>query len=51
MSTADHVLPPLPCRVRLRLAAHRRIDRLGAWLCGHHATGAAEGLWRACRMI
>jgi len=44
-------LPPLPRRIRLRLAVHRRIDRLGAWLCDHHAAGAAERLWRTCRMI
>ena len=43
--------PPLPYRTRLQLAAHRRIDRAGAWLCGHHCARAAELMWRLCRMI
>lgn len=43
--------PPLPYRTRLYLAAAGRIDRLGAWLCGHGCTSAAEWMWRACRMI
>lgn len=40
----------LPARTRARLAVQRRIDRLGAWLCGHGHSQAAELLWRACRM-
>lgn len=41
----------LPPATRIRLAVARRIDRAGAWLCGHHCTRAAEALWRICRMI
>ncbi|MEV7389599.1 hypothetical protein [Streptomyces sp. NPDC091215] len=44
------LLTPLPYRTRLRLAAELRIDRLGAWLCGHRCAPAAVWLWRACRM-
>lgn len=40
----------LPRRTRARLATVRRIDRIGAWLCAHHCTLAAEGLWRTCRL-
>lgn len=43
--------PARPTRIRLRLAVHRRIDRVGAWLCGHHCTRVALWMWRACRMI
>lgn len=43
--------PPLPYRTRLRLAAARRIDRAGAWLCGHHCVWLAEAMWRTCRMM
>lgn len=45
------LLTPLPARVRLRLHAAQCIDRVGAWLCGHGHTRAAERMWRACRMI
>jgi hypothetical protein len=45
------LLTPLPARIRLRLAVHRRIDRVGAWLCGHRCNRAALWMWRACRMI
>lgn len=41
----------LPPATRLRLAVARRIDRVGAWLCGHRCTWLAEMLRRACRMI
>lgn len=41
----------LPLTTRLRLAAARRIDRAGAWLCGHRCTRVAEAMWRVCRMI
>lgn len=44
-------IPPLPARTRLRLAATRRIDHLGAWLCGHGHPGAALRIWRTCHMI
>lgn len=44
-------LGDLPARTRLRLAAHRRVDRVGAWLCGHGCPRAALWLWRACRMV
>ena len=44
------LLTPLPAGTRLRLAVHRRIDRAGAWLCGHHCTWLAAAMWRACRM-
>ena len=44
------LLTPLPARIRLRLAVHRRIDQAGAWLCGHHCTRLAEWMWRACGM-
>lgn len=46
-----HSWPPLPYRTRIRLAAARRIDRLGAWLCDHGHASTAERIWRACRMI
>lgn len=47
------LLTPLPARARarLRLAVHRRIDRVGAWLCGHRCSRLALWIWRACRMI
>lgn len=45
------LLTPLPARIRLRLAVHHRIDRIGAWLCGHRCTRVAEMLWRVCRRI
>lgn len=48
MTGPARILPP---RTRLRLAVHRRIDQVAAWLCGLHAVAAAERLWRACRMI
>ena len=43
--------PPLPYRTRLHLAAVRRIDRAGAWLCGHRCGRLALRIWRVCRMI
>jgi hypothetical protein len=45
------LLTPLPARIRLRLAVHRRIDRAGAWLCDHRCPRVAEWMWRACRML
>lgn len=42
-------LTPLPARVRLRLAIHRRINRLGIHLVDHGHMRAAEWWWRACR--
>jgi hypothetical protein len=50
--SAHHVelLTPLPARIRLRLAVHRRIDRAGAWLCGNRCARAAVWLWRASGM-
>lgn len=43
--------PRLPLTTRARLHAERRIDAVGAWLCGHRCTRLAEWLWRACRML
>jgi hypothetical protein len=43
--------PSLPYGTRLRLAAVRRIDLLGAWLCDHGQQRAASRLWRIFRMI
>lgn len=43
--------PGLPYDTRLRLAAARRIDLIGAWLCDHGAQRAAGWLWRALRMM
>lgn len=45
------LLTPPPYRTRLRLAVHRRIDRAGAWLCGHRCSWMALWMWRVCRMI
>jgi hypothetical protein len=44
------LLTPLRARVRLRLAVHRRIDRVGFWLVERQHFRAAMWLWRACRM-
>jgi hypothetical protein len=44
------LLTPLPARVRMRLAVHRRINRVGFWLVERQHFRAAELLWRACRM-
>lgn len=44
------LLTPLPPRTRLRLAVVRRIDRAGAWLCGHRCTRLALWIWRASGM-
>jgi hypothetical protein len=44
------LLPPLPARIRLRLAVHHQVDRAGCWLAGRGNCRAAELLWRACRM-
>lgn len=41
----------LPPATRIRLALARRIDRAGAWLCGHRCTWVAEVMWRVCRML
>lgn len=51
-ANAHRVVPlmPLPARVRLRLAAHRRIDRAAIRLVDHGHYRAAGWLWRACRM-
>lgn len=51
MSDLHGWINQLPYRTRLRLAATRRIDHLGAWLCDHGRTSTAERIWRACRMI
>lgn len=45
------LLTPFPYRIRIRFAVHGRIDRVGAWLCGHRCTRVAEVMWRVCRMI
>ena len=42
--------PRLPLSTRVRLRAEHCIDRVGGWLAGHGWPGAAEWLWRACRM-
>jgi hypothetical protein len=42
--------PRLPYRTRARLRVQERIDGVGGWLAGHGYPGAAEWLWRACRM-
>jgi hypothetical protein len=44
------LLTPLPARVRMRLAVHRRINRVGFWLVERGRFRAAAWLWRACRM-
>lgn len=44
------LLTPLPRRVRLRLAAHRRIDHACGWLVEHRLHGPAIAIWRACGM-
>jgi hypothetical protein len=44
-------LTPLPARVRLRLAAHHRIDTVGCRLVERGHFRAAETPWRACRML
>lgn len=44
------LVPRLPATARARLRFEWHVDRLGAWLCGHHCTWAAVWLWRACRM-
>lgn len=45
------LLTPLPARIRLRLTVHRRIDRVGAWLCGHRCSWLALWIWRASGMV
>lgn len=45
------LLTPLPARTRLRLGVHRRIDRVGAWLCGHRLGRLAVWIWRASGMV
>lgn len=40
--------PVLRRRVRLRLAATRRINTTCCWLVEHGRDGAAVWLWRAC---
>lgn len=45
------LLTPLPARTRLRLAVHGRLDRVGAWLCGHRCSRLALWMWRVCRMV
>lgn len=45
------LLTPLPLRIRLRLAAARRIDLIGAWLCDHGHQQAAGRMWRVFRMM
>ena len=44
--------PRLPLHTLARLYTVGRIDRAGAWLCGHGPRGAraAEWMWRACRL-
>lgn len=42
--------PRLPLHTRARLGVERRIDAVAGWLAGHGHPGAAERLWRACRM-
>lgn len=44
------LLTPLPARIRLRLAVHRRIDGVCAWLCGHRCVRLAGWIWRASGM-
>lgn len=44
------LLTPLPARVRMRLAVHRRIDRICYRLVERQHFRAAMRLWRACRM-
>lgn len=46
-----HRLAPLPYDTRLRLAAARRIDLAGAWLCDHGHRRAAAWMWRTLRMM
>jgi hypothetical protein len=43
--------PRLPYRTRARLRAEHHLTAVGAWLIDHGHTGAAERLWRACRML
>lgn len=43
--------PQLPYRTRLRLAAARRVDLVGTWLCCHGRRRAAGWLWRALGMM
>jgi|HubBroStandDraft_2_1064218.scaffolds.fasta_scaffold610697_2 hypothetical protein len=38
-------LPP-PLKTRMRLRAHRRIDRTCGWLCGIHCERIARAIWR-----
>jgi hypothetical protein len=47
----DAWIRQLPLATRIRLALARRIDRAGAWLCGHHCNRLAVWMWRACRML
>lgn len=44
------LLTPPPARTRLRLGVHRRIDRVGAWLCGNRCVRLALWIWRASGM-
>ena len=44
------LLTPLPRRVRLRLWAASKVDGLGSWLAGHHASWAAIAMWRILGM-
>ncbi|UXY25024.1 hypothetical protein N8I84_42110 (plasmid) [Streptomyces cynarae] len=40
----------LPFRTCARLRLEWWINAVGGWLAGHRHSGAAERLWRACRM-
>lgn len=40
--------PPLRRRVRLRLAATRRVDKTCGWLCEHRVHWLAIAIWRTC---
>jgi hypothetical protein len=50
VKAGPHLKTPLPRRVRMKLWLTRRVNAAGIWLCEHHHEGAAELLWRACRM-
>lgn len=45
------VIPPLPRRVRLRLATQRMVDHVAIWLADHGRYRAARALWRAFEML
>lgn len=40
------IWPPLPLRVRARLAVQRRIDHVAIWLVDRHRYRVAIGLWK-----